>query len=98
RLLAAVSQALAKDEALRDAQEQRDRIAARLVLLTSRERQGLELIVARRLNKQIAADLGTGERNIKFHPANRVQKMGVRTLADLVKLAQRAGIGSAAQA
>ena len=97
RLLAAVSQALAKHEDLRDAQEQHDQIAARLALLTARERQVLELVVAGRLNKQIAAELGTVEHTIKFHRANVMQKMGVRTLADLVKLAQRAGIGSPAK-
>jgi FixJ family two-component response regulator len=93
RLLTAVSHALAKHEELRSARLQREGIAARLALLTARERQVLEMIVAGRLNKQIAADLGTVEKTIKFHRANVMHKMGVRTLADLVKVAERAGIG-----
>ena len=51
-------------------------------------------IVAGRLNKQIAAELGTVEKTIKFHRANLMRKMGVRVVADLVKLAERAGVGS----
>jgi FixJ family two-component response regulator len=94
RLLAAVSQALAKHEVLQDERDRREQVAARLVLLTVRERQVLEMIVAGRLNKQIAAALGTVEKTIKFHRANVMHKMGVRTLADLVKIAERAGIGA----
>jgi FixJ family two-component response regulator len=63
-------------------------------MLTERERQVLELIVAGRLNKQIAAELGTTEKTIKFHRGNLMRKMGVRVVADLVKLAERAGVGS----
>ena len=54
----------------------------------------LEQIVAGRLNKQIAAELGTVEKTIKFHRGNLMRKMGVRSVADLVKLAERAGIGA----
>jgi len=93
RLLAAVSQALARHEEVRSAREQRDEIAARLALLTARERQVLEMIVAGRLNKQAAAEIGTAEKTVKFHRANVMRKMGVRTLADLVKIAALAGIG-----
>ena len=69
----------------------------RLATLTERERQVLEQIVAGRLNKQIAAELGTVEKTIKFHRGNLMRKMGVRVVADLVKLAERAGVGSNAQ-
>lgn len=93
-LLAAVGAALAKQDELRRAQGEHDRIAARLAALTARERQVLEQLVAGRLNKQIAADLGTVEKTIKYHRANLMRKMGVRTFADLVKLAQRGGVGS----
>ena len=54
----------------------------------------LEQIVAGRLNKQIAAELGTSEKTIKFDRGNLMRKMGVRTVADLVKLAERAGVGA----
>jgi len=50
--------------------------------------------VAGELDKQIAAELGTVEKTIKFHRANLMRKMGVRVVADPVKLAERAGVGS----
>lgn len=93
-LLAAIRHALAKDQALRGVRLERERVAKCLATLTERERQVLELIVAGRLNKQIAAELGTVEKTIKFHRANLMRKMGVRVLADLVKLAERAGVGT----
>lgn len=93
-LIAAIQEALAKDQALRHVRVERERVAKRLATLTERERQVLEQIVAGRLNKQIAAALGTVEKTIKFHRANLMRKMGVRVVADLVKLAQRAGVGS----
>ena len=96
-LLAAIQEALATDRQRRRSRAERDRIAERLAALTARERQVLEQVVAGRLNKQIAAELGTVEKTIKFHRANLMRKMGVRSVADLVKLAERAGIGSGAE-
>jgi FixJ family two-component response regulator len=93
-LIAAIHEALARDQALRRASMERERVAKCLATLTERERQVLERIVAGRLNKQIAAELGTVEKTIKFHRANLMRKMGVRVVADLVKLAERAGLGS----
>ena len=93
-LIAAVHEALARDRALRPARVERERVAKCLATLTQRERQVLELIVNGRLNKQIAAELGTVEKTIKFHRANLMRKMGVRVVADLVKLAERAGVGA----
>ena len=92
-LIAAIHEALARDQALRSARLERERLAKCLAALTERERQVLERIVAGRLNKQIAAELGTVEKTIKFHRANLMRKMGVRVVADLVKLAERAGVG-----
>jgi len=93
-LIAAIQEALTRDRALRGARGERQRIAKCLATLTGRERQVLEQIVAGRLNKQIAAELGTAEKTIKFHRANLMRKMGVRVVADLVKLAERAGVVS----
>ncbi len=92
-LIAAIHDALAKDQVLRRASVERERVAKCLATLTERERQVLEQIVAGRLNKQIAAELGTVEKTIKFHRGNLMRKMGVRVVADLVKLAERAGVG-----
>ena len=94
-LLATIRDALAKEDALRPARIERDRIQKNLATLTERERQVLELIVAGKLNKQIAGELGTVEKTVKYHRGNLMRKMGVRVVADLVKLAERAGVGSA---
>lgn len=94
-LLAAIHEALATDGLRRRAQVERDRIAGCLAGLTERERQVLERVAAGRLNKQIAAELGTVEKTVKFHRGNLMRKMGVHSVADLVKLAERAGIGAA---
>ena len=91
-LIAAIHEALARGRALRHTNAERERTARCLATLTERERQVLDGIVAGRLNKQIAADLGTAEKTIKFHRGNLMRKMGVRVVADLVKLAERAGI------
>src|SRR5205823_5729009 len=79
-LIAAIHSALAKDRALRPARIEQERVAKCLATLTERERQVLELVVAGRLNKQIAAELGTVEKTIKFHRGNLMRKMGVRVV------------------
>jgi len=67
-------------------------LKTRLASLSAREREVMEHVVAGQLNKQIAADLGTGEQNIKLHRAHIMKKMGVVSLADLVRAAQRLGL------
>jgi FixJ family two-component response regulator len=85
RLLGAVRQALDKDRALRARDAQRASITARLTTLTEREREVLAQVVAGKLNKQIAADLGTAEKTIKVHRARMMRKMEVDSLAELVR-------------
>ncbi len=63
--------------------------------LTPREREVMAHVVAGKLNKQIAAELGTGEQNIKIHRGRVMRKMGVQSVADLVRAAERLGIGRA---
>jgi FixJ family two-component response regulator len=58
--------------------------------LTPREREVLTHVVAGRLNKQIAAALGTAEKTVKVHRARGMEKMRVRTVADLVRIVERA--------
>ena len=60
--------------------------------LTPREREVLAHVVAGRLNKQIAGELGTVEKTIKVHRSRMMEKLGVRTVADLVRMAGKAGI------
>lgn len=88
-LLRAVRIGLARAAGLRSMSE----AAVRLASLTPREREVLEHVVAGQLNKQIAADLGTGEQNIKIHRARVMQKMQVASLADLVRVTEHLGIG-----
>jgi FixJ family two-component response regulator len=89
RLVEAVRAAIAKDSLARQSREERARVARRLALLTARERQVLEHIVRGRLNKQIAADLGTVEKTIKVHRARVMQKMEAGSVAELARIAER---------
>ncbi len=84
-LIQAIRDAIEKDRVMRSIHE-------RLATLTARERQVLRLVVAGKLNKQIAVELGTVEKTIKVHRGHVMEKMKVRSLAELVRLAERAGI------
>jgi FixJ family two-component response regulator len=61
--------------------------------LTPRERQVFALVTAGLLNKQVGYELGTSEKTVKVQRARVVEKMGARSLADLVRMADRLGIG-----
>lgn len=91
-LLRAVGAAVARDRALRRERAEIDSIEGRLAALTSREREVLAHVVAGKLNKQIAADLGTVEKTIKVHRGRMMQKMGAASVASLVRMADRAAI------
>jgi FixJ family two-component response regulator len=91
-LLAAVRNAIEIDRLARETQVEMDALRQRLATLTPREREVLAQVVAGRLNKQIAADLGTVEKTIKVHRARIMAKMAVGSLADLVRIAERLGI------
>jgi FixJ family two-component response regulator len=92
KLALAVEEALRIDAERHAARSLRHGLERRLALLTPRERQVLEGIAAGRLNKQIAATLGTVEQTIKVHRANVMRKLGARSVADLVWLVACAGI------
>ena len=92
QLLAAVALAAEKEAQAIELRSELASINDRISKLTPREREVLTHVVAGRLNKQIAADLGTVEKTIKLHRGRMMQKMGVRTVADLVRIAERAGI------
>ena len=91
-LLAAVRAAIEKDRALRHEQAEVSEIRARLATLTPREREVLQHVVAGKLNKQIASDLGITEATVKMHRARVMTKMKVQGVADLVRLAEVCGI------
>jgi FixJ family two-component response regulator len=92
-LIQAVRSALQTAESRRQAIGETAALAARLASLTPREREVMAHVVAGQLNKQVAADLGTGEQNIKLHRAHIMRKMGVESLAELVRAAERLGMG-----
>jgi FixJ family two-component response regulator len=85
-LLAAVLEAFERDRQRRRADAQRNDVENRLMSLTTREREVLELIVIGRLNKQIAAELGAAEKTIKVHRGRVMAKLQVRSVAELVTL------------
>jgi FixJ family two-component response regulator len=90
--LAAIDHAREQEIRGREARAEVVSFIARLATLTPRERQVLGHVIAGRLNKQIAYDLGTVEKTIKVHRSRMMEKMGVRSLAELVRMAERAGI------
>jgi FixJ family two-component response regulator len=91
-LIAAVQSALDKDCALRAARAEHDLLSRRFASLTPRERQVFARLVEGKLNKQIAAELGAAEKTVKVHRARVLQKMAVRSIAVLARMAERAGL------
>ncbi|HEY8159862.1 MAG TPA: response regulator transcription factor [Methylobacter sp.] len=95
-LIEAIYAAIETNRMSRRTHDELNEIRKKLSTLTPREREVLDHVVSGRLNKQIAADLGTVEKTIKVHRAHLMTKLKVRSLADLVRLAERAGIMSIA--
>ena len=93
-LLGAVERALVRASEKWVKSSQRKEVRARLATLTPREFEVLKLVIGGMLNKQIAGRLGTTEGTIKAHRGRVMEKMKVRSVAELVVLAQRAGIPS----
>src|SRR4051794_15491882 len=91
-LLEAIARAQELDANSRKARSDLASNEAKVATLTPRERQVLAHVVAGRMNKQIAYELGTVEKTIKFHRSSIMKKLGVRTIADLVRMVERAGI------
>ena len=91
-LLLAVELATARDRENRNRQGKIDDLQSLVGALTPTERKVFDLVVRGRLNKQIAVDLGTAERTIKWHRHNLMEKLKVGSLAELVSLAERLGL------
>ena len=94
-LLKAVHVAIEKDRLQRQTRAEITEIQQRLATLTPREREVMEHVISGQLNKQTAADLGTVEKTIKVHRARVMEKMKVQSVAELVRLAEKAGIRAA---
>jgi len=90
-LLDAVKRALARDASQREAQEDTLRHQNRLAVLTPREREVFDRVVAGKLNKQIADELGIGLRTVKAYRAQLMEKLRVGSAAELGKLAGEVG-------
>jgi FixJ family two-component response regulator len=88
-LLDAIQQALLRDRAARADRAELQALRERFARLTARERDVFALVVAGRMNKEIAAELGTAEQTIKQHRGRVMQKLDARSVADLVRLAER---------
>jgi FixJ family two-component response regulator len=91
-LLSAVGQALARSAENWRRRDEVVQIRARISTLTPREFEVFRLVIAGLLNKQIAAELGAALRTIKTHRGRVMHKLGVESVADLVRLAQTAGV------
>jgi FixJ family two-component response regulator len=91
-LLDAVRAALEKDRKTREVRGRLVAIERRLATLTPREREVLKHVVSGRLNKQIAADLGTAEKTVKVHRGRMMEKMQTRSVAELVRICDQAGV------
>jgi RNA polymerase sigma factor (sigma-70 family) len=91
-LLHAIERAIAHHEATRRLKSKLDIVRAHVATLTPREREVFELVIRGRTNKQVANALGATERTIKAHRHRVMEKMQVQSLAELVSIAERAGI------
>jgi FixJ family two-component response regulator len=94
-LILAVRRALERAEGQLRTRGERREARSRIEKLTPREFEVLRFVVMGLLNKQIAAELHTAEKTIKVHRGRVMQKLGVTSVADLVRISQRAGVSPA---
>jgi RNA polymerase sigma factor (sigma-70 family) len=85
-LLERVRNALEQDRMNRERLEQHDAIQERLMALTPREREVLDLVTSGKANKVMAAELGVSQRTVEIHRARVMEKMGASSLAHLVRM------------
>jgi FixJ family two-component response regulator len=91
-LIAAIQRAMTRDEHDRAAEARRAEVQRRVGKLTPRETEVFALVVTGMLNKQIGAVLGIGEKTVKVHRARVMEKMHAGSVAELVRLADEAGV------
>jgi len=87
-MLDAVMAAIERDRQRRTADEDALRMRQRFETLSPREQQVMMLVTTGKMNKQVAGDLGVSEITVKLHRGAAMRKMGARTLADLVRMAE----------
>jgi FixJ family two-component response regulator len=93
-LLQCVQNALIRSVERRGRSAEKNEARRLLDLLTSREFEVMQLVITGLLNKQIGGELGMAEKTVKVHRGRVMQKLGVTSVAELMRLAQRAGIAS----
>jgi FixJ family two-component response regulator len=91
-LLDAVNVALERDRSRRALDQTTRELRARYQSLSAREQQVMALVTSGLMNKQAAAEIGVSEVTVKVHRHNVMQKLGVRTIAELVRVADTLGI------
>jgi FixJ family two-component response regulator len=93
-LLKCVERALARSTKQRQREANEDGARQLLDSLTPREFEVMELVVMGMLNKQVGGELGMAEKTVKVHRGRVMQKLGVRSVPELVRLTQRAGVSA----
>jgi len=88
-LLDAIHIALERDHTRRQREAEIATLRERFESLSAREREVVAMVVSGRLNKQIAAEIGTTENTVKVHRSRAMEKMQAESLADLVKMVER---------
>ena len=88
-LLDAIQLGLERDRARRQREAEIAVLQERFESLTQREREVITMVVAGKLNKQIAAEIGTAENTVKVHRSRAIEKMQAQSLADLVRMVER---------
>jgi FixJ family two-component response regulator len=91
-MLDAVAMAIERDRERRASEKQALDMRALLDTLSPREREVMALVTGGLMNKQVAAEIGLAEITVKFHRAHIMKKMGARSLADLVRMAEMLGV------
>ena len=91
-MLDAVVAAIERDRKRREADKITANFQALFDTLTPRERDVLALVTSGLMNKQVAAELGLAEITVKIHRGHIMKKMGARSLADLIRMAETLGI------
>jgi FixJ family two-component response regulator len=97
-MLDAVAQAIERDRTRRDSERARAELTGLFESLSPREREVMTLVTAGLMNKQAAAEIGLSEITVKIHRGHVMKKMGARSLADLVRMAEILGLHAAKNA
>jgi FixJ family two-component response regulator len=94
-LIAAVDRALQSACKEFEVEREHAELLGRVNQLTRREREVMALVLTGRLNKQVASDLGAAEKTIKIHRGRVMEKMRARSIVELIRLADKAGVHAA---